>query len=159
MARSVVYTIGYEGASPEALVAALAAAGIATLVDVRAVAGSRRKAFCKGALRDTLAAAGIGYVHLPGLGTPKEGRDAARAGREDAFRRVFARHMETDAFADDFGRLAELVRGQGPVCLMCLERDPARCHRTIVADALAGGTGARIEALIPARAGDTGALF
>ena len=78
-------TIGYEGSSLEDFVATLLAANINTLVDVREVPVSRRKGFSKNALREVLEDAGLTYVHLIGLGDPKEGRDAAREGRSDDF--------------------------------------------------------------------------
>jgi len=75
-----VLTIGYERATPSTLVAALRAAGVQTLVDVRALANSRKPGFAKGALSAALQEAGIGYLHLRALGTPAEGRAAVRAG-------------------------------------------------------------------------------
>ena len=69
-----VFTIGYEGATQADVIARLKAAGVRTLVDVRAVAASRRAGFSKTILGESLKAAGIDYVHLRGLGTPKAGR-------------------------------------------------------------------------------------
>lgn len=140
---TTIATIGYQGATPEGLVAALAGAGVAHLIDVRAHAGSRRPGFSKGALAQALAAAGIAYDHLPGLGTPKAGRDAARAGRRVAFERIYAAHMESPAFAADLQRAAGLAAA-APVCLLCLERHPGRCHRALVADVLSGMLGLEV---------------
>ncbi|WP_160000797.1 DUF488 domain-containing protein, partial [Roseomonas sp. 18066] len=74
-----LFTIGYEGLDPERLTDALRSAGVAVLADVRAVANSRKRGFSKGALGTGLAEAGLGYAHLRSLGTPKAGREAARA--------------------------------------------------------------------------------
>ncbi|WP_270934451.1 DUF488 domain-containing protein [Falsiroseomonas oryzae] len=135
MKRGEVATIGYEGATPDRLVAALREAGVTTLVDVRALANSRRPGFAKRALSAALEEAGIGYRHLPALGTPAAGRQAARSGRPEAMRRIFAAHLagtEPQAALAELGALARLE----PVCLLCLEADPAQCHRTLVAEAL-----------------------
>jgi uncharacterized protein (DUF488 family) len=130
-----VATIGYEGATPDRLVAALKQAGIATLVDVRAIANSRRPGFAKRALSAAMAEAGIGYLHLPALGTPAAGRQAARTGKPEVMRRIFAAHL---AGTEPQAALAELAdrATREPVCLLCLEADPATCHRTLVAEAI-----------------------
>ncbi|WP_198377707.1 DUF488 family protein, partial [Neoroseomonas rubea] len=91
-----VLTIGYEGTTPDRLIAALKSARVATLVDVRALANSRRPGFAKGALSAALEAAGIGYLHLRALGTPAAGRAAVRAGRPAEMRRIFAAHLAGD---------------------------------------------------------------
>jgi uncharacterized protein (DUF488 family) len=130
-----VFTIGYEDATPPRLVAALRGAGIATLVDVRALANSRRPGFAKRALSAALAEAGIGYLHLPALGTPAAGRQAVREGRPEAMRRIFGAHLAGTEPQAALAGLAERARRE-PVCLLCLEADPAQCHRTLVAEAL-----------------------
>lgn len=81
----VLATIGYEGSSLQDFIATLRAASIRTLIDVRALPISRRPGFAKNALSKALAEAGIDYVHLKGLGDPKEGRDAARANDLETF--------------------------------------------------------------------------
>lgn len=129
-------TIGYEDATVASFLDALREAGIALLVDVRALASSRRPGFAKTRLAANLEEAGIGYLHLRGLGTPAEGRAAARAGRHDEMHTVFAAHLKTSPARDDLETLAGLVRGERAVCLMCLEADPAHCHRSLVAEAL-----------------------
>jgi uncharacterized protein (DUF488 family) len=130
-----ISTIGYEGATPDALVAALRAAGIETLVDVRALANSRRPGFAKRALTAALEEAGIGYLHLRALGTPAEGRAAVRAGRPAVMRRIFAAHLAGDEAQAALANLSDLARRQR-VCVLCLEADPATCHRTLVAEAV-----------------------
>jgi uncharacterized protein (DUF488 family) len=138
----VVFTIGYEGATPDRLIATLREAGVTTLVDVRELANSRRPGFAKRALSEALGRAGIGYTHLRVLGTPAEGRVAARAGRSAEMRRIFgARLAGTEAQA----AVAALAgqAGRERICLLCLEADPAQCHRSLVAEAvsLAGKLG------------------
>jgi uncharacterized protein (DUF488 family) len=130
-----VATIGYEGATPARLIEALRAAKVVTLVDVRALANSRRPGFAKRALSAALEEAGIRYLHLPALGTPAAGRQAVRSGQPGVMRRIFAAHLSGTepqaALADLKDRAA-----QEKVCLLCLEADPATCHRTLVAEAV-----------------------
>jgi uncharacterized protein (DUF488 family) len=137
MAAKKLYTIGYEGATVAGFLDALRAAGVELLVDVRALASSRRPGFAKTALTANLATIGVDYLHLRGLGTPADGRAAARAGRHDEMRRIFLAHMKEDVAQEELERLADIVRGDRAVCLMCFEADPAHCHRSIVVTALA----------------------
>jgi uncharacterized protein (DUF488 family) len=132
---SLLATIGYEDATPASLVAALRQARIATLVDVRAIANSRRPGFSKRALSAALDEAGIGYLHMKPLGTPAEGRAAARSGRPEVMRRIFAAHLAGIEPQAALAELKDLAKRQ-PVCLLCLEADPAQCHRTLVAEAV-----------------------
>ena len=132
----LVATIGYEGATLPALLDVLRAADVSLLVDVRAVARSRRPGFAKSRLTAGLAEAGIGYRHLRGLGTPADGRAAAKAGRHEEMRRVFRAHLATPEAQADLAVLAELAAAER-VCLLCFEADPRHCHRLLVADALA----------------------
>ena len=127
-----IYTIGYEGTDIERFVQTLRIVGVEQLVDVRAVALSRKKGFSKNGLRDRLEAEGIRYVHLVALGDPKDGREAARAGRYDQFRKIYNKHLSGAAAQAELKNLASLVVTK-PTCLMCFERDPAECHRSIVA--------------------------
>jgi uncharacterized protein (DUF488 family) len=132
---SVIYTIGYEGTDIERFVATLKAVGVTMLADVRAVAISRKKGFSKNGLRERLKAEGITYVHLIELGDPKAGRDAARMGKYEEFRQVYCAHLKT---ANTVGALKVLegTARQESVCLLCFERDPATCHRRMIADRL-----------------------
>lgn len=149
MTASVVTTIGYEQATQDALLATLKAAGIELLVDVRAVAASRRPGFSKRQLAAGAEAAGIGYLHLRGLGTPAEGRLAARKGQPQRMRAIFEAHLLTPAAQADLAELARLVATGRRVCLLCLERNPAHCHRSIVAEALRERLGAEVQDLMP----------
>lgn len=129
-------TIGYQGATVGSFLDALRAAGTELLVDVRAVASSRRPGFSKSRLAASLDEAGIGYLHLRGLGTPAPGRAAARAGRFTELRRIYREHLETPGASAELQALADLVRAGRRVCLLCFEHDPAQCHRSMVARAL-----------------------
>lgn len=135
--HKTLFTIGYEGLSPDRLHAALKAADVAVLADVRAVANSRKRGFSKGALKAGLAEAGLGYEHFRSLGTPKSGREAARAHDAGLMRRIYCEEvLDTADGGLALDALAELA-AERPVCLLCFERDPARCHRRVLAERLA----------------------
>src|SRR6185436_2082014 len=144
-----VCTVGYQGSTVPAVLDALREAKVELLVDIRAVASSRRPGFAKTALAANVATIGVEYLHLRGLGTPAEGRAAARAGRHDEMRAVFMEHLETPEAQDELERLAELVRSGRRVCLLCLEADPAHCHRSMVAEALQQLVPVQIQNLAP----------
>src|ERR687885_2206814 len=136
----VLTTIGYQNATPMTLADALRFADVELLIDVRAVAASRRPGFSKRQLAAGLSEAGIGYLHLRGLGTPAEGRLAARAGRHDELRRIYGAHLETAGAQAELEELRSIVESGRQVCLLCFERHPEHCHRTMVAEALAART-------------------
>ncbi|HUE97183.1 MAG TPA: DUF488 domain-containing protein, partial [Longimicrobiaceae bacterium] len=129
-------TIGYELATPGRFVAILLAAGVEILVDVRAVASSRRPGFAKTRLAASVEQEGIEYLHLRGLGTPAEGRAAAKAGRHAEMLHIFREHLESPEAIADLARLEQLVRSGRHVCILCLEADPTHCHRSEVARVL-----------------------
>ncbi len=135
MTQPVIATIGYEGLPPADFLALLKEAGVKRLVDVRAIANSRRPGYAKRALTAALASADIEYQHLPALGTPAEGRAAARAGRTAEMRRIFAARLATDPAQAALTQLAEDA-ARVPSCLLCLEADPAQCHRLCITEAL-----------------------
>lgn len=128
-------TIGYEDQSLEAVIGRLRKAKVQMVVDVRAVAASRRPGFSKSMLAASLAEHGIAYVHLRQLGTPKEGRLAARAGRTKDMHRIFEKHLEEPAAQLELARAAELAR-EHRIALLCYEADAAHCHRAILAERL-----------------------
>jgi uncharacterized protein (DUF488 family) len=132
---ALAYTIGYEGTDIERFIDTLKAVGITVLADVRAVALSRKKGFSKTALKTRLAQEGITYLHFAELGDPKPGREAARAGRYAEFRRIYSKHLAGERAQDAFGSLLHTVKSK-TACLMCFERDPTHCHRSIVAQKL-----------------------
>jgi uncharacterized protein (DUF488 family) len=143
-------TIGYEGVKLSSVVDALREAGVSVLVDVRAVAASRRPGFAKSQLRAGLEEAGISYLHLRDLGTPPAGRAAAKAGRHAEMHRIFEQHLAGVEAQAALGELQQLVAGGASACLLCLERDPGHCHRTLVADALGERMQLRVHELMPA---------
>ena len=126
-----IFTIGYEGATQAELVAALSEAGVERVIDVRAVPLSRKPGFSKNVLAAGLKEAGIDYVHLKALGTPPEGREAARKGRHDVLARVYAAQLETPEAAAEGALMVELA-AEKPSALLCFERDPQQCHRTLL---------------------------
>ena len=130
-----IATIGYQAATMQSFLRALADAKVDLLVDIRAVASSRRPGFSKTALAASLREAGIDYLHLRSLGTPADGRAAARAGKHEVMREIFLEHMETPAAQAELASLAELAASHR-VCVLCFEADPAHCHRSIVASEL-----------------------
>lgn len=143
-----LFTIGYEGSTLDRVLTALREAGVRTLVDVRAVAASRKPGFSKRTLAASPDATGISYVHLQGLGTPKAGRLAVRAGRPDVMRTIFAEHMRSDVAQFDLSSAVALA-SERPICLLCFEHDPAMCHRSIVADLMIARTGQAVRHLVP----------
>jgi uncharacterized protein (DUF488 family) len=130
-----LFTIGYEGATQPELIAALQAAGVSRVIDVRAVPLSRKPGFSKNVLAAGLKEAGIDYVLLKALGTPPAGREAARKGRIGEMHRIYAEQLETPEAGVDAARLIALAE-EAPSALLCFERDPAGCHRTPLHEAV-----------------------
>lgn len=136
-----LFTIGYEGAALADFLATLRQAGVCQVIDIRELPQSRRAGFSKNVLAAHLEGAGIDYLHVKQLGDPKHGRDAAKAGRMDEFRQIFEAHMELPASQAAVKQVASVAREKTSV-LLCYERDPKFCHRSIVANhilALADG--------------------
>ena len=148
MARAKkLFTIGYEQTPSKAVLDELESAGVKLLVDVRAVTSSRRPGFSKNQLAAGLDERGIAYVHLKGLGTPKEGRLAARSGKYDELHRIFSKHLKTSQAKEEIDELSALVKKAGPVCLLCYERNHEHCHRRWIAEIIEERDGVRIENL------------
>jgi uncharacterized protein (DUF488 family) len=133
-----IFTIGYEGATMAEFIAALQQAGVEQVIDVRALPLSRRPGFSKTPLRAALQEAGIDYLHLKALGTPAEGRTAARAGRHADMARIYAGQLELPEAMVQAAQMLELAR-ERPSALLCMEREPAHCHRTLLLAAAAEG--------------------
>lgn len=129
-----IFTIGYEGATQAELIAALRAAGVELVIDVRAVPMSRKPGFSKNVLAAGLGEAGIGYVHLKALGTPPAGREAARKGDLATFERIYAAQLDTPEAGAEAAQMMALAE-EKPSALLCFERDPAQCHRTPLREA------------------------
>lgn len=131
-----IFTIGYEGATVDEFLTALKDAGVRRVIDVRALPLSRRPGFSKSPLRGALEEAGIEYIHLKALGTPADGRSAARAGRHADMARIYASQLELpEAIAQGAQMLA--LAEEKPSALLCFEREPKHCHRTLLLDAVA----------------------
>jgi uncharacterized protein (DUF488 family) len=143
-----LFTIGYEQTPSKAVLDELERAGVKLLVDVRAVASSRRPGFSKTQLAAGLDERGISYLHLRGLGTPKDGRLAARSGDIEALHRIYARHLRTPLAKEELDELSALVQKSGPVCILCYERDHTQCHRRWIAEIIEDRDGVEIENLV-----------
>ncbi len=148
MKQKKIYTSGYEGINIDGLIARLQREKIQVLLDVRAVPLSRKAGFSKNMLSANLAEAGIEYVGLRGLGTPPEGRLAARKGDKNGLRKIFTAHLKTENAILD---MAEAIRiaSEARACLLCFEHDPFCCHRLIVAERMVKKTGQSIVHLPP----------
>jgi uncharacterized protein (DUF488 family) len=135
---TTVYTIGYEAATMAEFLAALQRAGVARVIDVRALPLSRRPGFSKSSLAASLAEAGIDYVHLKALGTPKRGRDAAKKGDVATLEAVYEEQLELPEAQAEAAIMLGLA-AEKPSALLCYERDPKHCHRTLLLDAVGEG--------------------
>ncbi len=141
-----LFTIGYEGATQTDVLNRLKTAGVELLVDVRAVAASRRAGFSKTVLGASLGEIGIGYRHLRALGTPKAGREAARKGRIGEMRALFDDHFAEPQAQIQLAELRELALNQR-VALLCFEADCAGCHRAVLAERLSASDPFEVENL------------
>jgi uncharacterized protein (DUF488 family) len=149
MARAKkLFTIGYEQTPSKAVLDELQQAGVKLLVDVRAIASSRRPGLSKTQLAAGLDERGISYLHLRGLGTPKEGREAARSGQYTLLRKIYAAHLKTPQAREQLDELSALVKRTGPVCILCYERDHRQCHRQWIAEIIEERDGVNIENLV-----------
>jgi uncharacterized protein (DUF488 family) len=140
-------TIGYEQATVAKVIDELGGAKVDVVIDTRAVASSRKPGFSKNQLAAGLDERGIGYLHLQGLGTPKEGRIAARAGHMDKLFRIYGRHLKTAKAREELDKLTALARSGKRLCLLCFERDPKQCHRQWIAEIIHARTGAKVAHL------------
>jgi uncharacterized protein (DUF488 family) len=141
-----IFTIGYEATTMDAFLAALKEAGVEQVIDVRALPLSRRPGFSKNSLAATLRDAGVGYVHLKALGTPKPGRDAAKKGDWRTMERVYAGQLELPEAQAEAAKMRALA-AEKRSALLCFERDPRHCHRTMLLRE--EGDGAEVVNLIP----------
>jgi uncharacterized protein (DUF488 family) len=144
-----LFTIGYEGADVERFLTVLKDSGVSVLADVRAVALSRKRGFSKNALREALERDDLGYRHFIELGTPKSGRQAARAGDAATMTRIYCDEvLAGEPAMAALDSLADLAASR-PVCLMCFERDPAICHRRLLAERLAARGFRIVDLFVP----------
>ena len=130
-----IFTIGYEGTTMADFLAALKGAGVERVIDVRALPLSRRPGFSKSSLAASLLEAGIGYTHLKNLGTPKRGRDAAKKGDRATLEEVYAEQLELPEAQAQAAQMLDLA-AEKPSALLCFERDPCVCHRTLLLEAV-----------------------
>jgi uncharacterized protein (DUF488 family) len=133
-----VFTIGHSTRAIEEFSRLLQAGGITHVADVRTVPRSRRHPhYNREALAATLRAAGVGYTHMAGLGGRRHPRpDSVNTGWQNLAFRGYADYMETPAFAESLDALLALARRER-VAVLCTEAVPWRCHRSLIADALA----------------------
>jgi uncharacterized protein (DUF488 family) len=142
-----LFTIGYEQATPRVVFDELKRAKVKLLVDVRAVAASRKAGFSKRQLAAGLDENGIAYVHLQKLGTPAEGREAARKGDLDKLWRVYNKHLKMPEAIEQLDELTAIVKSGTPICLLCFERDAHRCHRLRIAELICERLDVKVEHL------------
>lgn len=134
-ALTTIWTVGYERLLPAALVAELEAARIERLIDVRFRPQSRRPGMSKTRLSDLLAEHGIAYEHRKELGTPPDIRAVFKAGRAEEARPAYREHVEATA-SGVLDELAARLDSAPRTALMCLEAEPAACHRSVLVEAL-----------------------
>jgi uncharacterized protein (DUF488 family) len=147
----ILFTIGYEKASQADVLAALARAGVSTLIDVRDRPQSRRAGFSKRQLAAAVEESGRRYVHLKDLGTPPEGREANRRRDWARFWPIVEAKLATAEAALDLARAAALA-AEAPACLLCYEADWHICHRRRVAELLSERNGFEVRHLTPVAA-------
>ncbi|KQO09291.1 DUF488 domain-containing protein [Sphingomonas sp. Leaf242] len=138
---TTIFTIGYEATTMADFLSALKAAGVQRVIDVRALPLSRRPGFSKTSLAAALREVEIDYVHLKALGTPKRGRDAAKKGDVATLTAVYDEQLELPE-AQAAAAIMLGLAADKPSALLCYERDPCHCHRTLLLQAV--GEGAEI---------------
>jgi uncharacterized protein (DUF488 family) len=144
-----LFTVGYEQAKPAVVLDELKRAKVDLLVDTRAVAASRRPGFSKRQLAASLDEIGIPYLHLQKLGTPAQGRAAAKAGDLDTLWRIYDKHIKTRDAQEALGELVTLIKSGKRVALLCYCRDPDTCHRSRIVANVKKRTSVKVEDLIP----------
>lgn len=130
-----IWTIGYEQATVAAVMNALVEAGVEVLADVRALPLSRRPGFSKSALTASAREAGIEYVHFKALGTPADGRAAARRNDHSALERIYEGQLQLPEAIAAGAILADLAKERN-VALLCYERAAHGCHRSLLRKAV-----------------------
>jgi uncharacterized protein (DUF488 family) len=144
-----LFTIGYEQAKPAAVLNELKRAKIDLLIDTRAVAASRRPGFSKKQLAAALDEQGIAYIHLQKLGTPAEGRAAAKSGDTDRLWKIYDKHIKKAEPQEELGELVELIKSGKRIALLCYCRDPKTCHRSRIVANVKKRARVKVEDLIP----------
>jgi uncharacterized protein (DUF488 family) len=144
-----LFTIGYEQAKPAAVLNELKRAKVELVVDSRAVAASRRPGFSKRQLAASLEEAGIAYLHLQKLGTPAEGRAAARSGDYETLWKIYDRHIKKAEPQQALAELVGLIKSGKRVALLCYCRDPDTCHRSRIVANVKNRMRVKVKDLIP----------
>ena len=144
-----LFTVGYEQAKPAAVLGELKRAKIELLIDTRAVAASRRPGFSKRQLAAALDEEGISYVHLQKLGTPAEGRAAARSGDTDTLWRIYEKHIRSADAQRELHELVGLIKSGKRIALLCYCRDPKTCHRSRIVANVKKKMAVKVTDLIP----------
>jgi uncharacterized protein (DUF488 family) len=144
-----LFTVGYEQANPAAVLGELKRAKIELLVDTRAVAASRRPGFSKRQLAAALDDEGIGYMHLQKLGTPAEGRAAARSGDTDTLWRIYDKHIKGADAQNELRELITMIKSRKRIALLCYCRDPKNCHRSRIVANVKKKASVKVTDLIP----------
>ncbi|MEG3159233.1 DUF488 domain-containing protein [Sphingomonas sp. LB2R24] len=133
-----IFTIGYEATTMADFLSTLKAAGVERVIDVRALPLSRRPGFSKTSLAASLREVDIDYVHLKALGTPKRGRDAAKKGDVATLTAVYDEQLDLPEAQAQAAMMLGLA-AETPSALLCYERDPCHCHRTLLLHAVGEG--------------------
>lgn len=140
----VLLTIGYEGLDLASFLKYLAWHKVDVLVDVRESALSRKRGFSKTGLADAVEKTGIQYIHIPQLGSPRSIRNRLHQDwNYEAFFEAYNDYIDRQAHAIEL--LADIVDENRRVCLMCFEKDPERCHRTLLADHIIESFGSTLK--------------
>ncbi len=127
-----IYSVGYEGLTPEGLVERLTGARITTVFDVRLNPVSRKPGFSRRRLEAALAGAGIDYIHEKALGNPVDNRASFRAGDASAGRERMRAILDNGA-SDALERVIDRAARER-VAILCVEREHARCHRAVITE-------------------------
>jgi uncharacterized protein (DUF488 family) len=157
-----VETIGVYEFDAASFMAALAGADVRLLIDVRQRRGVRGAQYAwanSRRLQDALAEAGIAYVHHPDLAPTTElrrlqYREDDRRGEGKRSRTVLAPEYRERYLAEildgaDLQGVVDELPAEGATALLCVERDPQACHRSLIAQRLADRHGVAIGHLLP----------
>ena len=142
-----LFTIGYEQTPAKAVLDELEHAGVKLLVDVRAVASSRRPGFSKNQLAAGSTSAAFPICICAGSARPKTAASPRAAANSTLLHKIYAKHLKTPQAREELDELSALVKKSGPVCILCYERDHRHCHRQWIAEIIEDRDGVKIENL------------
>jgi uncharacterized protein (DUF488 family) len=131
-----IYTLGYQGLSPELYVRSLVNAGVGTVIDVREHAWSQRPEFVKASLQKTLACSGIQYQHVKAAGNPSQNRKTARSAAECLGRYRTYLRSNPECLRALLIAIESAEQTGRPACLTCFERSYEECHRSVLIEEL-----------------------